>query len=77
MDFVNSKCWSDHQLHLREVLELLRMHTLYAKKSKCRFGQRLIDYLGHIISVVGVATDPDKISCMLSWPNPKIFKQLR
>lgn len=68
---IYSKCWSDHQLHLREVLGLLRQHTLFAKQSKCSFGQDRVEYLGHIISAQGVATDPEKISCMLSWPIPK------
>ena len=27
-----------HELHLRTVLERLRQHTLYAKRSKCDFG---------------------------------------
>ena len=27
-----------HELHLRTVLERLRQHTLYAKRSKCVFG---------------------------------------
>ncbi|KAK4400563.1 Retrovirus-related Pol polyprotein from transposon [Sesamum angolense] len=46
--------------HLRRVLELLRIHKLYAKKSKCSFAQQQVEYLGHAISFEGVATDPQK-----------------
>ena len=39
-----------HLQHLRLVLELLRQHQLYAKKSKCAFGCSEVENLGHIIS---------------------------
>ncbi|XP_040988952.1 uncharacterized protein LOC121236569 [Juglans microcarpa x Juglans regia] len=44
---------------------------------RCRFGVTEVDYLGHIISEVGVKTDPTKISSMLDWPVPKTVKALR
>lgn len=39
-----------HEEHLASVMLILRQHSLYANKKKCSFGQRQIDYLGHIIS---------------------------
>ncbi|MCI25491.1 hypothetical protein A2U01_0046682, partial [Trifolium medium] len=36
-----------------------------------------IDYLGHIISGDGVAVDPDKVKCILEWPEPKSVKGVR
>lgn len=63
--------------HLRTVLEVLQKEQLYAKLSKCSFGQDKVEYLGHIISGRGVATDPAKIKVMLSWPVPKSIKALR
>lgn len=50
-----------HVQHLRTILKVLRQHKLYAKLSKCTFAQAEIEYLGHIISKEGVATDPTKI----------------
>ncbi|WVZ55036.1 hypothetical protein U9M48_005754 [Paspalum notatum var. saurae] len=38
----------------------LRDHKLYAKFSKCEFWLEKIAFLGHIITVEGVAVDPDK-----------------
>lgn len=71
---VYSRNWVDH---LRTVLEILQSHTLYAKMSKCTFGVREIEYLGHVISGDGVKTDPTKVAAMLEWPIPKTVKSLR
>lgn len=74
---VFSNTWDEHLLHLKEVLQILKDNKLFAKRSKCQFGQTKISYLGHIISAEGVATDPEKIDSMLTWPRPKTLKQLR
>ncbi|GAA0164061.1 hypothetical protein LIER_39711 [Lithospermum erythrorhizon] len=63
--------------HLHNVLNLLREHKLFAKPSKCAFGQSHIEYLGHIISARGVQADPSKIEAMLSWVKPNNLKTLR
>lgn len=50
---------------------------MYAKVSKCSFGKSEVEYLGHVISNGGVATDPNKISAITSWSVPKSVKELR
>lgn len=60
----------EHEEHLRLVLSTLREHELFAKASKCSFAQQSIDYLGHVISKDGVATDTSKTSAMHAWPMP-------
>jgi hypothetical protein len=67
----------DHVIHLQKTLEILRLHKLHAKLSKCRFGCCEIDYLGHVISANGVAVDQKKIESILQWPFPSSLKSLR
>lgn len=50
---------------------------MYAKVSKCSFGKSEVEYLGHVISNGGVATDPNKISAITSWSVPKSVQELR
>lgn len=59
------------------MFQLLREHTLFAKRSKCQFGQTSVEYLGHIITQDGVSTDPSKFESMEKWPTPKTVKHLR
>ena len=74
---IYSKDHQSHEEHLRLVLQVLREQRLFANHKKCTFGVPSVEYLGHMISVDGVATDSAKISAMQEWPEPKTVKQLR
>ncbi|KAJ4801231.1 polyprotein [Rhynchospora pubera] len=74
---VYSKNYKEHIQHLKIVFRKLKEHNLFAKMSKCAFGVERIEYLGHIISKEGVATDAHKVEAMLNWPIPKNIKELR
>ena len=63
-----------HELHLCTVLERLRQHMLYAKRSKCDFGVLQVEYLGHIVGGGKVWADPAKISAVSEWPAPTMVK---
>lgn len=63
--------------HLEIVLETLHNQSLVANKKKCFFGQKTVEYLGHVISHDGVSMDPSKVSSVLQWPRPKTVKGVR
>ena len=58
---VYSTTLEEHVEQSRAVFEILRKEGLYLKRSKCVFGTRQIEYLGHVIGKEGVATDLKKI----------------
>jgi hypothetical protein len=71
------KSWEDHVRHVDKVIQLLKEQQLYAKPSKCFFGVKEVEYLGHIVSHEGVKVDPNNIKAMMDWPIPKTLKNLR
>ena len=58
------------------MLQTLRIHSLFAKRSKCYFDVSEVEYLGHIINAQGVSTDSNKVAAMVSWPLSRTLKQL-
>ncbi|GJT86340.1 putative mitochondrial protein [Tanacetum coccineum] len=74
---IYSKSLVDHVVHLQSVLQVMRHNQLYAKLSKCVFGSKQVEYLGHVISDKRVAIDPSKIKAMENWLVPANVKQLR
>jgi hypothetical protein len=74
---IYSKSRTDHLHHLTVVFDILCANQLVAKKEKCVFGSNQMEYLGHIITKEGVATDPNKVVAMMNWPIPTNIKQLR
>nr|GEX07718.1 reverse transcriptase [Tanacetum cinerariifolium] len=57
---IYSKSLSDHVGHLTMVLQTMRQNKLFAKRSV--FGTSHVEYLGHVISLQGVATHLTKTS---------------
>ncbi|CAN6252738.1 unnamed protein product [Urochloa humidicola] len=74
---IYSSTMEQHVLHLRQVFDILRQHQFLVELSKCTFGQQQLEYLGHLISNNGVATEPSKIAAVSSWPTPANVKELR
>jgi hypothetical protein len=74
---IYSKNESDHEEHLRLVLQKLRDNQLYAKYSKCEFWIGEVPFLGHIISNGGIAVDPAKVKEIMEWRVPTTVTEIR
>lgn len=74
---IYSPDWEQHLSHLHTTLQVMQQHSLHANAQKCSFGATSINYLGHVISQQGVATEREKVKAILDWPLPTTLKQLR
>src|SRR6266540_564335 len=74
---IYSKTFEEHKEHVRLVFEVLRAVSLMMKPKKCKFAQKELRFLGHIISAEGIRTDPDKIAKMVTLSPPTNLKELR
>ena len=59
-----------HLRRLEEVFCRLRTAGLKVKPRKCELLRREVRYLGHVVSEQGVATEPEKVQAIVTWPRP-------
>ena len=59
---------SEHLHNLAKVFQRLRQANLKLHVKKCAFGRDTVRFLGHVISLEGISTDPEKISRIAQWP---------
>ena len=62
---------------LRCVMDWLQAAGLKLKASKCKWFQRSVQYLGHIVSSKGIECDPEKIATIKDWPTLRTVTQVR
>jgi hypothetical protein len=72
-----SKTEEEQAEHIRLVLQKLREHKLYAKRSKCEFWLKEISFLGHVVSNGGIVVDPGKVQDVLNWKPPTNVSEIR
>jgi hypothetical protein len=58
------------------MLKLLEENKFIANKSICIFGREEIEFLGHVVSMVGVKVDPKNIVTIIDWPIKKTITSL-
>ncbi|XP_070855071.1 uncharacterized protein [Drosophila suzukii] len=69
--------WEEHARNLREVFRRLREAKFRLNQGNCKFFQKKLVYLGHLISEEGIRTDPDKIAAIQGLRPPTKVKELR
>ena len=67
----------EHITRLRAVFDRIRKAGLKLKPKKCFFFKTEVDYLGHVVSAKGVATNPKKIEAVRDWPIPITVTDVR
>ncbi|KAG7497078.1 extracellular calcium-sensing receptor-like [Solea senegalensis] len=63
--------------NLREVFTSIRRAGLWLNPAKCHLLSRETEFLGHVVSGRGVATNPMKVAAVRDWPTPANINQLR
>ena len=66
-----------HLERLQMVFDRLSAAGLKLKPEKCKFFQKSVMFLGHVISDRGIGTDPAKIAQVADWPAPTSVSELR
>lgn len=67
----------EHEERLLKVLDRLEECGLKISLDKCQFCQPQVRYVGHIVSALGIATDPEKVSAVKNWKLPTDLRSLR
>ena len=66
-----------HEQDLRQLFEALRQYGLVLNISKCTFGMRQLDLLGHIVSANGIQPLPDKVEAVRQFENLRTVRSLQ
>ena len=67
---VFGRSFDEHMSRLEEVFVRLAESHLRLKPSKCYLFCQEVEFLGHVVSRKGIATDPAKIEKLSDWPRP-------
>lgn len=67
----------EHLKNLAEVLDRLEKHGVRIKKTKCRFMQESVEFLGHRIDAEGLHATQEKLESIVEAPEPNNVQELR
>ena len=70
------RTFEDHLQQIKAV-ERLKEAGLKLQPPKCCFFQKKVQYLGHIVSEDGIATDPSKVGKVAQWPTPSTAREVQ
>ena len=74
---ITGKTTEEHLERLEEVLRRLLRHGIHVKKSKCRFLQPSVIFLGYRIDAEGIHPTQEKLKAIVEAPAPKNVQELR
>ena len=74
---VYSETLNEHIQHLTQIFEVLRLHTLYAKPSKCVFAVPALEFCGHLVGGGTIRPLSSKVAIIIEWPTPTNVHEVR
>ncbi|KAM9973569.1 hypothetical protein ACTFIW_010671 [Dictyostelium discoideum] len=72
-----SDTFDDHIKHLNMVLDKLKANKIYLSTNKCKFFEKEIEFVGHVLSSEGIRVRDSKVDAILDLPEPSTVKQVR
>jgi hypothetical protein len=72
-----SNTLEEHIEHVKLVAQRLREHNLKIKLSKCKFAQKRVEYLSHIIENGSIKPNPAKVEAISKCKVPTTVKQVQ
>ena len=67
----------EHDVLVEKVLQRLQDAGIHLHQEKCHFGQRQVEYLGHLIDATGIHPTNNKVRAIKEAPVPSDITQLR
>lgn len=74
---VSSVSFEDHFRRLRLLFNKIRRSGMTLRLTKCEFLMQRIKFLGHIITPEGMTKDPEKLTTIQEYPQPRNRKELQ
>ncbi|GBG72593.1 hypothetical protein CBR_g12165 [Chara braunii] len=68
---VYNRTLDEHIVHLRAVLDRLRLAKYKTNLDKCEFAKQELEYLGHYVAPKGIRPLADKIQALVDWPETR------
>lgn len=68
---------AEHFKNIELVFRTLENANMKVQLDKCEFLQKEIEFLGFVVGVNGIKTNPKKVQAIANFPTPKTLKDLR
>ena len=68
---------ASHREQVQEVLRRLWKNKLFANAKKCEWSVNTVEYLGYIMSPLGLTMSTDKVKTIVDWLTPQKVKDIQ